>query len=77
MMSSFSIIHSRMFARLYSMLLSSCLVSLTLCTVSQAKVPSVITSDGTLGTKVTQQGRVHTITGGKTAPGRPESVSQL
>ena len=30
----------------------------------QAQVKTVLTRDGTLGTKVTQQGRVHTITGG-------------
>ena len=50
---------------------SGCLVALAWATVSQAQVPSVITSDGTLGTKVTQQGRVHTITGGTRPKGGP------
>jgi len=35
---------------------------------SHAQVPTVLTPDGTLGTRVTPQGHLHTITGG-TRPG--------
>ena len=38
---------------------------------ARPRSPTVITSDGTLGTKVTQQGRVHTITGGTRPQGGP------
>jgi filamentous hemagglutinin family protein len=54
--------------RLRIWLLSSGLLLVGLLATSLAQVPSAITSDNTLGTTVTQNGRVYTITGG-TRPG--------
>jgi filamentous hemagglutinin family protein len=45
-------------------LLSSLVLLQALLAVSQAAVTSAITSDGTLGTTVTQSGTIHIITGG-------------
>ena len=63
--SCFSYLPSR---RLPSVPLSGVLLLVVLLATSPAQVPSAITTDGTLGTTVTQNGRVYTITGG-TQPG--------
>ncbi|MBI3989152.1 MAG: filamentous hemagglutinin N-terminal domain-containing protein [candidate division NC10 bacterium] len=57
-------LHSVLTQLIRPLLLSGLLLSSILLTVSEAQITSAITSDGTLGTTVTQVGNVHDINGG-------------
>ncbi|WP_447963427.1 two-partner secretion domain-containing protein [Nitrospira sp. Ecomares 2.1] len=66
-------IHKRMLLRFFGTLIPVLTLPLTLATFSRSQVTTAITSDGTMGTAVTQIGSLHDITGG-TRPGNGHNL---